>query len=348
MDIARTGNTLNRLHLQTILHQLSPAERLIITLYYHEENTHKEIGTILDLSESRVKQIHSSVLDRLNQRLSHFGARGQKTMGQGLGYEVQYSQLSQIKSSIGSQKQHSEIFDRFKEMLELRDYIKIVNPSFVVSSKGNGIPQQNFMARFEIQKLVPKKLGRTHNAFGESPNYKFQGAITNCYGKSLDTCCYFGTEVFVCTNGMWWMTGNTQTSQKHAMKTWEDFNSTVWKLSSELDNIYSNVVAGFEGLKEHDFSSQREVNDFVLQSSQRGLLSSADIPKVLKHWNEPEHAEFKDRNAYSLFNAYTSYWRDSNQLVLPGKTMGLRALIMEFKQPIRINRPIKSVALTHK
>ena len=90
MDIARTGNTLNRLHLQTILPQLSPAERLIITLYYYEENTHKEIGTILDLSESRVKQIHSSVLDRLNQRLtqrigSHFGARGQKTMGQGLG-----------------------------------------------------------------------------------------------------------------------------------------------------------------------------------------------------------------------------------------------------------------------
>jgi RNA polymerase sigma factor FliA len=44
---------------------LSRAERLIVVLYYFEEMTMKEIGMTLDLSESRVSQMHSSILARL-------------------------------------------------------------------------------------------------------------------------------------------------------------------------------------------------------------------------------------------------------------------------------------------
>ncbi|MEM1098325.1 MAG: FliA/WhiG family RNA polymerase sigma factor [Planctomycetota bacterium] len=50
---------------------LSRAERLIVLLYYFEEMTMKEIGTTLDLSESRVSQMHSSILARLKAQLSH-------------------------------------------------------------------------------------------------------------------------------------------------------------------------------------------------------------------------------------------------------------------------------------
>jgi len=48
---------------------LSRAERLIIILYYFEEMTMKEIGETLDLSESRVSQMHSSILVRLRSQL---------------------------------------------------------------------------------------------------------------------------------------------------------------------------------------------------------------------------------------------------------------------------------------
>ncbi len=48
---------------------LSRAERLIILLYYFEEMTMKEIGETLDLSESRVSQMHSAVLGRLRHQL---------------------------------------------------------------------------------------------------------------------------------------------------------------------------------------------------------------------------------------------------------------------------------------
>ena len=49
---------------------LNRNERLIIILYYYEELTMKEIGTTLGLSESRVSQMHSSIVARLKDQLN--------------------------------------------------------------------------------------------------------------------------------------------------------------------------------------------------------------------------------------------------------------------------------------
>lgn len=49
----------------------SRAERLILILYYEEEMTMKEIGATLNLSESRVSQMHSSILARLRAQIAH-------------------------------------------------------------------------------------------------------------------------------------------------------------------------------------------------------------------------------------------------------------------------------------
>lgn len=48
---------------------LTREERLIVLLYYYEEMTMKEVGAVLDLSESRVSQLHSSIITRLKARI---------------------------------------------------------------------------------------------------------------------------------------------------------------------------------------------------------------------------------------------------------------------------------------
>jgi RNA polymerase sigma factor FliA len=48
---------------------LNRNERLIVILYYYEELTMKEIGQTLGLSESRVSQMHSSIVARLKDQL---------------------------------------------------------------------------------------------------------------------------------------------------------------------------------------------------------------------------------------------------------------------------------------
>jgi RNA polymerase sigma factor for flagellar operon FliA len=45
---------------------MSRAERLIVMLYYYDNMSMKEIGKVLDLSESRVSQMHTSLIERLS------------------------------------------------------------------------------------------------------------------------------------------------------------------------------------------------------------------------------------------------------------------------------------------
>jgi len=49
--------------------ELQPRERQVLSLYYFEELTMKEVGAVLGVGEARVSQIHSAALVRLRARL---------------------------------------------------------------------------------------------------------------------------------------------------------------------------------------------------------------------------------------------------------------------------------------
>ncbi len=55
--------------IDVLTRHLSQKEKRIIIMYYYEGLTMKEIGRILDLTESRVCQIHSNVITRLKERV---------------------------------------------------------------------------------------------------------------------------------------------------------------------------------------------------------------------------------------------------------------------------------------
>ena len=49
--------------------ELPEKEQLVLVLYYYEELTLKEIGEILDVTESRVCQIHTKAILQLRSRM---------------------------------------------------------------------------------------------------------------------------------------------------------------------------------------------------------------------------------------------------------------------------------------
>jgi RNA polymerase sigma factor FliA len=55
--------------------RLPEREKLVVTLYYYEELTLREIGEVLGVTESRVSQLHTKAILRLKARLSSSVAR---------------------------------------------------------------------------------------------------------------------------------------------------------------------------------------------------------------------------------------------------------------------------------
>ena len=89
--------------------ELSRAERTIIILYYFEDMTMKEIAKALGLSESRISQIHASVLNRLQETLKK---RTEVFVGPSIiiseAPEYKADNLPAVAEAIGTQSQSLE------------------------------------------------------------------------------------------------------------------------------------------------------------------------------------------------------------------------------------------------
>jgi len=59
--------------LTAAIETLPERERLLLSLYYREDLTMKEISQVLDISESRVCQIHARAVLKLRAHLSNRG-----------------------------------------------------------------------------------------------------------------------------------------------------------------------------------------------------------------------------------------------------------------------------------
>ena len=51
---------------------MTEKERTVIELYYYEEMTLKEISRVLDVSESRVSQLHTKALVKMRKKLGSY------------------------------------------------------------------------------------------------------------------------------------------------------------------------------------------------------------------------------------------------------------------------------------
>lgn len=62
--------------LARVIAELPKKEQQVLALYYYEELTMKEVGTVLGIGESRVSQIHSLAVVRLRSRLEEMMSPG--------------------------------------------------------------------------------------------------------------------------------------------------------------------------------------------------------------------------------------------------------------------------------
>ena len=58
--------------LEQTLQLLTEKERKVILLYYYEELTLKEISNVLEVSESRISQLHTRALQKMKEKMGSY------------------------------------------------------------------------------------------------------------------------------------------------------------------------------------------------------------------------------------------------------------------------------------
>jgi hypothetical protein len=154
---------------------------------------------------------------------------------------------------------------------------------------------------------------------------RWQAALINSYNKQVSIKTAVGANVFVCTNGC--LSAEFMHRTKHTGGVWgrlEEF------LFDSVDNIGVRIRAIanlFDKYKQADASSDRQVDHLVCKAYRAGIIPASGVGQVLDHWRTPEHPEFKDRNVWSLYNAFTSYDRGRSMFERSSRVNRLHGLL---------------------
>jgi hypothetical protein len=62
------------------------------------------------------------------------------------------------------------------------------------------------------------------------------------------------------------------------------------------------------------------------RNDSRNFFGALQFPEVLAHWRKPQHEEFRPRNGWSLFNAFTEAYKEINPHTAIARCQALHGL----------------------
>ena len=152
-------------------------------------------------------------------------------------------------------------------------------------------------------------------------DYRRMVGIRNSHDKRHSASIVAGARVVCCANGMF--TGEFLClARKHTSRLHED-------LDERLDESFGRLLQEWV-LNDRRISMYKEkrlsdadAHDLLVRAMDADALPPSAIPKILREWREPWHAEFHPRNAWSLHNAVTETLKEKVHLI-PDRTRKLQ------------------------
>lgn len=166
-------------------------------------------------------------------------------------------------------------------------------------------------------------------------DYNFQVGMRNTHDKSAAFGLSLGTKVIVCSNMQFG--GTVCNKRKHTSGI---LNELAWL----VDRSIGQFVGEFQKKDSFIANMKRaeivdsQAHDIVVRAMDRKVLPASHVPYALEEWRTPRHPEFQDRNAWSLYNAFTEvHKRVENRALLPEKGLALDNL---FQAVVGVDTPV--------
>ena len=159
---------------------------------------------------------------------------------------------------------------------------------------------------------------------GAQGDYSLVAGVRNSHDMTFPAGLVVGSRVFVCDNLAF--SGEIQIKTKHTKfinDRLPSLVSTAMGKLGDMRNSQDNRIAAYKTRE----VSELEANDFLIRAMDTKVAPNRILPDVLNEWRKPRHDDFKPRNAWSLFNAFTEIMKATSPTELPKRTIGLHGLM---------------------
>lgn len=162
--------------------------------------------------------------------------------------------------------------------------------------------------------------GISHPLLTPIEGVTWECCFQNSYDMSSSAKAIMGRRVMVCTNGCFFASGEEQAGfrRKHTKGIDRDREGHFESIYRLLDNSIGGLLRQAETEErrilrwKNTECSNDDARYVAIEAAKQNVIGCAAVLRVLKHWDTPEHPEFKDRNVWSLENAFTSNDRGQN------------------------------------
>ena len=131
--------------------------------------------------------------------------------------------------------------------------------------------------------------------------------LRNSADKSFALSILSGARVFVCANGV--LSAEHIISRKHTSGL-----DLVTSIDAALD-AFMESLRGFNETYERLRSRQLRrttAHSLVVELARAGAFASSDILPVVQEFENPRHVEFRERNAWNLFQGCTEIMKNQS------------------------------------
>lgn len=179
---------------------------------------------------------------------------------------------------------HYHLADKFLTISRdlLTDYV-LVSEQYALARQG-----QQFFAILNFR--------RDHQEMGLSL------AFRNSYDRTISIGLAIGASVFVCDNLA--LSGDIAIMKKHTKNVWSALEDLAITTLYKAGKSYEKVLADSEKLKSLPVND-RQAFEMMGYLFGHDIVSPRQLTVVRDSWLKPSHAEFQERNKWSLFNAVT-------------------------------------------
>ena len=147
--------------------------------------------------------------------------------------------------------------------------------------------------------------------------------LRNSHDKRFPAALAMGSALFVCDNLAF--QGQVVLSRKHTTHIMRDLPQVTNRAVGRLASFVGTTEQRATSYKDREMGNL-EAHDLVIRSLDAGAITTTMVPRVLEQWRAPNHPEFRDRNLWSLYNAFTETLK-GGLLKLPVRSEALHGVL---------------------